>query len=53
MKCDRYSKTIEKDNVYYHDGKILYEDCRLHAGLFALGHTGYLKKSFYIKDRKH
>jgi hypothetical protein len=52
MKCDRCSKPVEEDSIFHHEGKKLCEDCRLHVGIFPLGHIGHLKKSFYIKDRK-
>ena len=52
MKCDRCGKEIVKEEEYRHGGKKLCPDCRMHAGLFPLGHTGMYKKEFYIKDRK-
>ncbi|MFC1941595.1 hypothetical protein ACFLWU_00035 [Chloroflexota bacterium] len=52
MKCDRCGEEITEVQVYEYDGKKLCEDCRIHVGLYPLGHTGQQQKAFYIKDRK-
>ena len=52
INCSRCSKGITRKEAYVHQGKLMCEDCALQTGLFPLGHTGQLKKSFYIKDRK-
>lgn len=52
MKCDRCGKEITGGQVYRHEGKNLCENCRIHLGLYPLGHTGQYKKAFNIKDRK-
>ena len=53
MKCDRCGKDIPEGQGHTHEGKTLCEACRIHVGLYPLGHTGHFKKSFYIKDIKH
>ena len=52
MKCEKCDREIAAGQDYDHQGKLLCEKCRLNAGLFPLGHTGHLKQSFFIKDRK-
>ena len=52
INCSRCGKEITKNIAYIHQGKTMCEDCAMHMGLFPLGHTGQLKKSYYIKDRK-
>jgi hypothetical protein len=52
IKCRRCGKEMPWEKAYTHRGKLMCEDCALQAGLFPLGHTGQLKKSYYIKDRK-
>jgi len=52
MKCSRCKKEIKEGQEFTHEGRILCEDCRIHAGLYPLGHTGQYKRAFNIKDRK-
>ena len=52
INCSRCGKEISRKEACTSQGKLMCEVCALRAGLFPLGHTGQLKKSFYIKDRK-
>ena len=52
IKCSRCGKEIPRKGTYAHNDKLMCEDCALHAGMFPLGHTGHLKQSYFIKDRK-
>ena len=52
ITCSLCNKKISGEKVYTQRNKTMCEDCAIKEGLFPLGHTGHLKQSFFIKDRK-
>ena len=52
MLCKGCGKEISENGTYTYDGKRMYEDCAINAGLFPLEHTGSRRDKISEKGRR-